>query len=132
MFTTTAWSTTIEAPADTNEVAGMERDVQVDLTHRIHEGNIYFKLLMLNESQSGFYSMVKYFENGDYASVDVRQMVANTINQPLMYSFTDEDVPREDVTYVLYRIAEGTEEVGRWNYCSTEHTLCPDAELASR
>ena len=87
---------------------------------------------MLNESKDGFYSMVKEHANGEFESVDVRQMVANTINSPLLYSFSDEAISDMDVTYVLYRISDETIEVQRWKYCVNEKQLCPDSMLASK
>lgn len=101
-----------------------KRDVQVSLTGKYIQDMVYFNLRMLNESKDGFYSMVKEYANGEFVSVDVRQMIANTINSPLLYSFSDEEVPLEDVTYILYRISDNTVEVDRWVYCAHEKKLC--------
>ncbi|NRA12579.1 MAG: hypothetical protein HRT57_11550, partial [Crocinitomicaceae bacterium] len=102
-----------------------QRDSMVELSFRMIESNIYFKLKMLNETKNGYYSMVRVFEDGSSESVDIRQMVANEINQPILYCFTDEEVPTVDFTYVLVRITAEYKEVKRWNYCATTKLICP-------
>jgi len=116
----------------TQVTTSLDRDKQVSLEGKVSHNIVYFKLLMLNESKDGFYSMVKEHANGEFESVDVRQMVANTINSPLLYSFSDEAISDMDVTYVLYRISDETIEVQRWKYCVNEKQLCPDSMLASK
>lgn len=112
--------------------ASVERDQMVSLDGTYRNGVVFFKLLMKNETGNGFYSMVKYHANGEYTSVGVRSITANTIDQPLLYSFTDKDINREEVTYVLVRITDKKEEVGRWKFFPAEGTLCPDEVLAER
>jgi hypothetical protein len=105
------------------EMQSLERDRQVSLTAKLVSDHVYFNLKMLNESETGFYSMVREFTNGEVESVDSRQMVANTIDTPLLYSFIEEELPENDVTYVLYRIASETTVVQKWNYSSADHKL---------
>ena len=71
---------------------------------------------MLNESKHGVYSMVKKFNDVTMVSIGVKNFYANSINVPLMYSFLDDDLSSEDVTYVLYRISDYTEVVQSWTY----------------
>ena len=80
----------------------------------------------MNESRDGYYSMVREFKNGTFESVDIRQMVANEINQPILYCFVDKEVPGVDFTYVLIRISDSTQEVKRWNYCAETGVICPE------
>ena len=56
----------------TQVTTSLERDKQVSLEGKVARNIVYFKLLMLNESKDGFYSMVKEHANGEFESVDVR------------------------------------------------------------
>lgn len=103
-----------------------KRDSIVDLSCRMLDKNIYFKLKMMNESRDGYYSMVREFKNGTFEPVDIRKMVANEINQPILYCFVDKEVPGVDFTYVLIRISDSTQEVMRWNYCAETDVICPE------
>ena len=116
-----------EAPESTVST----RDKQVSLSAKCVNNVVYLKLRMLNESKSGFYSLVREFADGTFESVGVREIVANNINTPLLYSFMDNEVPDMDVNYVLYRITDESVEVKRWNYCATNQQLCEGAVLAS-
>ena len=102
----------------------IERDKQVSLTAKLVSDHIYFNLKMKNESETGFYSMVRVLPDGEIESVDTRQMVANTIDKPLLYSFVEDELPIYDVDYVLYRIASETQVVQTWSYCAADHKLC--------
>ncbi|MFT6503199.1 MAG: hypothetical protein ACJASQ_003332 [Crocinitomicaceae bacterium] len=101
------------------------RDSLVDISYKMINNKVYFKLTMINESKDGFYSMVREFGDGRVESVDIRQMNANMINVPLLYCFVDEEIPSVDFTYVLRRISDEVTEVSRWNYCSTNDEICP-------
>jgi hypothetical protein len=114
-------------PSDSVDVQfNLKRDSMVDLTYRLIDRSVYFKLKMLNESQNGFYSMVREFNDGSFESVDIRQMVANEINQPIMYCFVDKAIPVVNFTYVLMRISNETEEVSRWSYCAETGQICEE------
>lgn len=117
-------------PEDGKEINS--RDQQVELTWAVAEDRLYFKLNMLNESKDGFYALVKLDQtNGEFESIDITQMTANTINKPIMYSLVDKNIPDEDAVYVLYRVTDDKEEVQSWRYCSQERSLCPwEASLA--
>ncbi|MFT5778849.1 MAG: hypothetical protein ACI837_001806 [Crocinitomicaceae bacterium] len=101
-----------------------DRDQQVSVTGKQTQDLVYFKLLMINESTDGVYSMVKKFDDGTFVSVAIRNFYANCIDAPLMYSFVDRDLSDEDVTYVLYRISDGSEVVQSWRYCADKKELC--------
>jgi hypothetical protein len=90
-----------------------KRDVQVELSARVIEGEVYFKLLMLNESKPGFYSLVKEYADGTFESVGLKEIGVNTINQPLMYCFVDKSksIP---VKYKLSRISNEVETLKTW------------------
>lgn len=109
-------NTTIDEP--------IEIDKQVSLTGKYMNDVVYFKLLMLNESKDGVYSMVKKFKDGTMESIGIRYFHANSINVPLMYSFMDKDLSKVDVTYELYRISDESQLVQSWNYCADQKTLC--------
>lgn len=113
------------SPFDSVEVQfDLKRDSMVDLSYRVIDRTVYFKLKMMNESKNGFYSMVREFKDGSFESVDIRQMVANEINQPIMYCFVDNAIPVVDFTYVLVRISDSTEEISRWSYCAETGQIC--------
>ncbi len=92
-----------------------KRDIQVELSARVIEGNVYFKLLMLNESKPGFYSLVKEYADGTFESVGLKEIGVNTINQPLMYCFVDKSksIP---VKYTLSRISHEVETLKTWDF----------------
>lgn len=98
----------------TNE---LPRDVQVNLTARVYEGKVYINLTMLNESKPGVYSLVKTYDDGSFESVSLKDVGVNTINRPLLYSFSDNPLESKPYSYVLVRISHSAEVVGTW-YCS--------------
>lgn len=108
----------------------IERDKQAGISARCVQGAAYFKLLMLNESKDGVYTLVKEFPNGEKETLGVRYINANTIDSPLMYSFVDNELSDEDVIYVLYRITDETVVVRYWQYCSDEKALCSNSLIA--
>lgn len=112
---------------DTNNV---ERNIQADLTARVVEDKIYFNLSMLNESKPGVYSLVKTFSDGTFESVGIKDIAVNTINQPLLYSFVDDNKSDENVSYDLIRISLEVETVESWQYCPIEDRIC-NCELFS-
>jgi len=107
----------------TKDSAGIEmsRDIMVDMSARVHTGTVYFNLSMLNESKPGVYSLVKQFEDGSFVSVGIKEIGVNTINQPILYSFKDAPLETKPHSYLLVRISNDSEVVGKW-YCS----YCPD------
>lgn len=109
----------------------LELDKQISISGKCAENVAYFKLLMLNESKDGVYSMVKEFDDGTKVSVGTRLINANTIDSPLMYSFVDRDLPEEDANYILYRITDETVVVKSWKYCSDEKELCINGLIAN-
>jgi hypothetical protein len=106
-----------------NGTGNNDRDLLVSVTGKQTQDLVYFKLLMMNESTDGVYSMVKKFDDGTFESVAIRNFYANCIDAPLLYSFVDRELSDEDVTYVLYRISDGSEVVQSWRYHAEEKTL---------
>ena len=106
---------------DSNRV---ERDVQKSISAKVVGDKIYFNLTMLNESVPGVYSLVKTFQDGTSESVGIKEVAVNTIGQPLLYSFVDENKSDELVSYDLIRISLEAETVETWQYCPKEDRIC--------
>lgn len=118
------------SPVDpVNVESGIKRDSLVDVSYRMIDSAVYFKLLMMNDSKDGYYSMIRVFDDGRFESVDIRQMIANEINQPILYCFVDKALPLVDFTYILLRIADNTEEIKRWSYCAETGNICDEPTL---
>lgn len=98
------------------EEAVVMRDLQVGLDATVIEDQAFFNLKMLNESEDAVYSLVRYNADGSYTSIGILDAVPNTINQPILYSFNDDEAQDEDVEYVLLRIGFEVEEIGTWTY----------------
>ncbi len=128
LFAILLFSMTMRAGEKDTLNVEVERDIQVDLSVRVIEGNVYFKLLMLNESKSGFYSLVKENVDGTMESVGVKEIGVNTINQPLMYCFVDKNVTSL-VSYRLVRISQEVESVKTWNCNEIGTGICQGEEL---
>jgi basic membrane lipoprotein Med (substrate-binding protein (PBP1-ABC) superfamily) len=123
LITTTFMAQSPEASSEEN------RDVLVDLTAKVHEGNIYFNLSMVNESKPGVYSMVKMYKDGSFESLGMKEIAVNTINKPILYSFTDKSVGDASVTYKLVRISSETEIVKTWNCSEVANSICLEEAL---
>jgi len=108
----------------------LERDKQIGLSGRVVQDAAYFKLIMLNESKDGIYTLIKEYENGEKETLGMRHINANTIDSPLMYSFVERELPEEDVSYVLYRVTDETVVVRTWKYCSDEAAFCNNGLIA--
>lgn len=103
----------------------IQRDIQVELSTRVIEGEIYFKLLMLNESKPGFYSLVKEYADGTFESVEMKEIAVNTINQPLMYCFADKS-KSAPTKYKLLRISNEVEYIKTWHCSELGEGICVD------
>jgi hypothetical protein len=108
----------------------IQRDIQIELSARVIEGQVYFKLLMLNESQPGFYSVVKEYADGTFESVEMREIAVNTINQPLMYCFVDKpkSLPAQ---YKLLRISNEVEYIKTWLWSELGNGICVDKRFVA-
>lgn len=105
----------------------LERDVMVSLTGEVYNGNVYFNLLMLNESKPGVYSLVKQCADGTLESIGMKDIGVNTINEPLLYSFVDKSTDTAPVSYRLIRISFEVETIMVWNCGKTDQGICLDA-----
>ncbi len=111
----------------------VENSGNMELNARVFEGNVYFNVKFTNEKHDGFYSLVRIDENEEVSSIGVKEATPNNLNLPLLYSFSDQDVPSENVSYQLILITiEGSELIGAWNYNHSENSieLMPDDEVA--
>ncbi|MFT6243740.1 MAG: hypothetical protein ACJA0U_002195 [Salibacteraceae bacterium] len=120
-----AGSSSVDPSNSFGDTGTIKRDSMVDISYKMINNKVYFKLTMINESKDGFYSMVREFGDGRFESVDIRKINANMISIPLLYCFVDEEIPSEDFKYVLRRISDEVTEVSRWDYCSTNYEICP-------
>jgi len=108
--------------SDTSKV--IQRDVEKSLTAKVIGDKIYFKLTMLNESKPGMYSLVKTYADGTFESIGIKDIAVNTINQPLLYSFVEENKSDVNVSYDLIRISFNVEPVESWQYCPLQDKVC--------
>jgi hypothetical protein len=106
------------------------RDVLVELSAKVYGGNVYFKLLMLNESKPGIYSLTREYADGSIESVGIKSIAVNTINQPIWYSFVDKSETRP-VSYRLVRVSNEVEVVSIWHCSEIENGICLDKTLAT-
>jgi hypothetical protein len=118
---TVLFATTLTAQTTTSSE---DRDVLVDLTAKVHAGNVYFNLSMINESKPGVYSLVKVYNDGSLESVGMKEIAVNNINKPILYSFADKDVNETSVAYKLIRISTNTEVVKTWKCSEVENSIC--------
>ena len=104
------------------------QDIKIDQSARIYNTTCYFKLRMQNESKKGIYSLVRQYSDGNIEYVSHKQIVPNTINQPLLYCFKDETIPNCNFEYVLYRVCTESEVVATWTYCNSTQSITTDHE----
>lgn len=98
---------------DTEDI---QRDVVVDLNAKVYGSKAYFNLVMLNESKNGVYSLVRFNSDSTLVSIGLIDAVPNKINQKLVYSFHDDELPNSDAQYVLYRLGDTSEQLITWKY----------------
>jgi hypothetical protein len=104
-------------------VSKIERDKQLNLNAKILMDKLYINLKMLNESETGVYLIIRKFPDGTIEYVDSRQMLENTINTPILYSFIEKCLPTQNVEYILYRDALESNIVQKWEYNSKLNLL---------
>lgn len=81
------------------------------------EGNIYFNLAIKNETEDGYYLLIRKHQDGTFKSIGTKKTHPNQLNQPILYSFTDKDVPVQDVAYDLIRINfDNNPVIAAWQY----------------
>ena len=100
----------------------------------IANGIAFFELSVLNEATGGVYALKREFSDGRFVSVQLRKINTNTYNLPVVYTFEDRNVPKEDFTYVLLRIVPETRKfkvIQRWAYCCDRNEICPMDHLAT-
>jgi len=104
-------------------VSKIERDKQLNLTAKILMDKLYINLTMLNESETGIYLMIRKFPDGTIEYVDSRQILENTINTPILYSFIEKCLPTQNAEYIVYRGALESTIVKKWEYNSKLNLL---------
>jgi len=104
-------------------VSKIARDKKLNLTAKILMDKLYFNLTMLNESKTGVYLIIRKFPDGTIEYVDSRQMLENTTNTPILYSFIEKCLPAQNVEYILYRGALESTIVQKWEHNSKLNLL---------
>lgn len=103
----------------TEEVVNEEvsvTDFVVSAQATVIENKAYVNIKMLNETKQGAYSLVRFNCDGTVTSIGLKDATPNTINQPLMYCFVDEELACEEASYVLVRIGAESEVIQTWTY----------------
>lgn len=81
------------------------------------EGKVYINMSAMNEVETGVYSLIRRYADGSFESVGIKDAHPNQLNQPLLYSFRDNEVPEEDVRYELIRINyKDNPLIASWTY----------------
>lgn len=98
----------------------------------------FFEIEIESETEDVFYSLKREFADGRFETVQtikISSIIPDDNEMPNFYSFEDENIPNEDFTYMLMRIAPKSNSFNvlqRWDYCSVSHSLCSNGILASK
>lgn len=106
----------------------IKTDVILNVSGIVTDGVAIFELSVLNDSKAGFYALKREFSDGRFESVELSKIIVNSNKLPVDYHFEDQNVPKEDFTYVLLRIVPKTREfevLKRWEYCHAKEEICP-------
>lgn len=97
------------AAASFSFAGGSEKDdancaPSLNATVKVVGDQVYFNVYMLNETKTGFYSLVKHGENEELISVGLKECAPNKLNTPILYSFKDVNTTGKPTRYELVRI----------------------------
>lgn len=99
----------------------------IRLTATKGAGKIYFNLSIKNERQSDTYSLIRKYPDGSVESVALKDAYPNELDQPILYSFVDRNVPEKDLDYELIKIGvRDSRKLAVWHYQASNKELVMD------
>lgn len=98
----------------------INEQVEIDLQYGAK--TVAIKLVMINELNLGYYSLVRVQKNGKVEKIATEKIIINSISKQTVYELIDSKPLLENVVYTLYRVTKGegkikkSHVVQRWQY----------------
>jgi hypothetical protein len=100
------------------------------LSAQVVNNKVYFNVTVNYETEKCIYSLVRFNPDGTIESIGLKDGCTNLNNLPLLYSFKDNEAPKEDLEYVLYRIGSDSKVIGKFIFnAKTESIALADFDI---
>ncbi len=89
-----------------------------------YESTVYFNFSIKNESEEGWYVLIKECELGGESVLGMKKGHCNQLNTPLVYSFKDDNIHCCKAVYKLMKIKDNTQEtIATWEYSKDMYSI---------